>query len=93
MNYNLILTLSFLLRQLYIAISCPQEVVQSPATTPNKAEVSSSNPPSPSCADMSKKYICCYILLQIVIVHIIANCYYALYTVTDHCAVHNKKLK
>jgi hypothetical protein len=33
----------------------PQEVAQSAGTPPNKAEVTSSNPPSPSCADMSKK--------------------------------------
>jgi hypothetical protein len=32
-----------------------QEVAQSTGTTPNEAEVISSNPSFPSCADMSKK--------------------------------------
>jgi hypothetical protein len=32
-----------------------QEVVQSVETTPYEVEVTSSNPPSPSCVDMSKK--------------------------------------
>jgi hypothetical protein len=32
-----------------------QEVVQSAETTPNEAEVTSSNLPPPSCADMSKR--------------------------------------
>ena len=31
------------------------ELAKSTKTTPNKAEVISSNPPSPSCANMSKK--------------------------------------
>jgi hypothetical protein len=34
---------------------CPQEVVQSAETMPNKAKVTSSNPHFPSCVDMSKK--------------------------------------
>jgi hypothetical protein len=34
---------------------CPQEVGQSVGTTPNEAEVSSSNPSPPSCVNMSKK--------------------------------------
>jgi hypothetical protein len=38
-----------------ISMNCPQEVAQSAGTTPNKAEVTSSNPPSPFCVDMSKK--------------------------------------
>jgi hypothetical protein len=33
----------------------PQEVTQSAGTTPHEAEVTSSNHPSPSCVDMSKK--------------------------------------
>jgi hypothetical protein len=32
-----------------------QEVAQSAGTTPNEAEVTSSNPLLPSCVDMSKK--------------------------------------
>jgi hypothetical protein len=35
--------------------TCPQEVAQSVRTTPNEAEVTSLNSPSPSCADMAKK--------------------------------------
>jgi hypothetical protein len=33
----------------------PQKVIQSVRTTPNEAEVSSSNPSPPSCVDMSKE--------------------------------------
>jgi hypothetical protein len=33
----------------------PQEVVQSAGITLNKVEVTSSNPPPPSCVDISKK--------------------------------------
>jgi hypothetical protein len=33
----------------------PQELAQSDKTTLNEMEVTSSNPPSPSCADMPKK--------------------------------------
>jgi hypothetical protein len=32
-----------------------QEVVQLVRTTPNETEVTSSNPPPPSCVDMSKQ--------------------------------------
>jgi hypothetical protein len=32
-----------------------QEIAQSVGTMPHEAEVTSSNPPSPSCVDMSKK--------------------------------------
>jgi hypothetical protein len=35
--------------------NCPQEVAQSAGTTPNEAEVISSNPSPSSCVDMSKK--------------------------------------
>jgi hypothetical protein len=38
-----------------------QEVVQSTETTLNEVEVTSSNPPSPSCMDMSIKHIYIYI--------------------------------
>jgi hypothetical protein len=33
----------------------PQELAQSDKTTLNEMEITSSNPPSPSCADMPKK--------------------------------------
>jgi hypothetical protein len=45
-----------------ICVKCPQEVVQSAGTTPHEAEVTSSNPPSPSYVDMSKIYIYIYII-------------------------------
>jgi hypothetical protein len=44
-------------------VICPQEVAQSAGTTPHEAEVISSNPPPPSCVDMSKIYICISIVI------------------------------
>jgi hypothetical protein len=40
---------------LAIVITGPQELAQSAGTTPNEAEVNSSNLHPPSCADMSKR--------------------------------------
>jgi len=40
-----------------------QEIAQSVGTMPHEAEVTSSNPPSPSCVDMSKKKNLSYLTL------------------------------
>jgi hypothetical protein len=39
----------------YLIVTCLQEVAQSVRITPKEADVTNSNPPSPSCADMLKK--------------------------------------